>query len=175
MDLRTVRKRCETTLKSVTIPDPFEVREFADVVSRRRGRPLHLLAKQTSLGPCGVWLSMPTADYVFYEPNTSALHRDHIVLHELGHLLREHEPSESMDEAVLRELFPGLAVDVVKRVLGRTSYSAVEEQEAEMIASIVTEVVHRRGLFEVAAVADGGLTDRLQSTLGAQRKASGGG
>ena len=112
---------------------------------------------------------------MFYEPDTSALHRDHIVLHELGHLLHEHEPSESMDEAVLRELFPGLAVDVVMRVLGRTSYSAVEEQEAEMIASIVTEVVHRRGRFEVAPVADGGLTDRLQSTLGAQRRARGGG
>ena len=175
MNLRSVRKRCETTLKSVTIPDPFDVNEFAQVISQRRGRPLHLLAKQTSLGPCGVWLAMPTADYVLYELNTSALHRDHIVLHELGHLLQKHEPNESMDEAVLRELFPGRTVEVVKRVLGRTSYSAVEEQEAEMIASIVTEWVHQRGRTEVAPRADGSLTDRLQSTLGVQRRASGGG
>jgi len=173
VDLAAVRKRCETTLRTVTIPDPFDVNDFAAVVSGRRGRPLQLLAKQTSLGPCGVWLALPDADYVFYEPDTSALHRDHIVLHELGHLLQEHEPTESMDEAVLRELFPGLDVDMVKRVLGRTSYTAVEEQEAELIASIVTERVHRRGLLEPSGPGGDGLRDRLQSTLGAQRRGSG--
>lgn len=173
MDLGAVRKRCETTLRTVTIPDPFDVNDFAAVVSLRRGRPLHLLAKQTSLGPCGVWVALPNADYVFYEPDTSLLHRDHIVLHELGHLLQELEPTESMDEAVLRELFPGLDVDVVRRVLGRTSYSAVEEQEAELIATMVTELVHRRALSEQSGPADDGLRDRLQSTLGAQRRGSG--
>ena len=170
MDLRSVRRRCEATLRAVRIPDPFDVTELATVVSQRRGRPLRLLPKQTSAGPCGVWLALPDTDYVFYEPQTSALHRDHIVLHELGHLLREHEPNESLDDGVLAELFPGLDAEVVKRVLGRTSYSAVEEQEAEMIASLVSERVHQRTLAAPASGSDPELVDRLQSTLGAQRR-----
>ena len=171
MDLRSVRRRCESTLRTVTIPDPFEVNEFAAVVSRRRGRRLELLPKQTSAGPCGVWVALPDVDYVFYEPDTSALHRDHIVVHELGHLLRQHEPTECVDDGVLRVLFPGLSADMVKRVLGRTSYNDVEEQEAEMIASLVSEQVHRREALKPSkSDSDVGLVERLQSTLGAQRR-----
>jgi hypothetical protein len=79
---------------------------------------------------------MPSADYVFFENATSPLHREHIILHELGHLLRDHAPKEIIDNRVLRLLLPTLDIDVIRRVMGRTSYSAVEEQEAEMIASL---------------------------------------
>src|SRR3954471_195703 len=144
MDRRSVQRRCEARLRTVEIPNPFDLDRFADEVSGRRGRRLTLLPKQTSLGPCGVWLALPDADYVFYEPRTSALHQQHIILHELGHLLHEHEPSERVDDEVLNQLFPTLDADVVRRVLGRTSYTAVEEQEAEMVASLVSERAQRR-------------------------------
>lgn len=75
---------------------------------------------------------------------------------------------------LLRELFPGLGIDMLRRVLGRTTYNAVEEQEAEMIASLVSQQVHRRSLAQSATPdADGDLIERLQSTLGAQRRGAG--
>jgi hypothetical protein len=80
-------------------------------------------------------------DYVFYEHETSQLHREHIILHELGHLLCEHQPTEVIDAEVVAQLFPHLNPAVVHRVLGRTTYTAVEEQEAEMLASLVRERV----------------------------------
>lgn len=171
MDLRSVQRRCEATLREVEVPDPFDVEEFAHVVSRRRGRPLTLLPKQTSLGPCGVWLALPHADYVFYEPHTSAMHRQHIILHELGHLLRAHEPTESLDAGVLAELFPTLGAEMVRRVLGRTSYSAVEEQEAEMVASLVQHAVDRPSGTATPSGQDpdGRVQERLQMALGPQR------
>ena len=173
MDLRSVRRRCEATLRAVEIPDPFSVSAFADVISRRRGRRLSLLAKQTSLGPCGVWLALPEADYVFYEPRTSAIHQQHIILHELGHLLHDHEPSERVDDEVLAELFPTLDANMVRRVLGRTSYTAVEEQEAEMVASLVSERVRRRSVLPgTAADSNDDAVDRLRSTLGARHPAT---
>src|SRR3954447_11425626 len=169
MDLRGVRRRCEAKLRAVEIPDPFSASAFADVISRRRGRRLTLLAKRTSLGPCGVWRALPEADYVFYEPRTSVLHQQHIILHELGHLLHEHEPSERVDDEVLNQLFPTLDADVVRRVLGRTSYTAVEEQEAEMVASLVSERAQRRYVVSgTPADLPDGATDRLWSALGAR-------
>ena len=168
MDLRAVRRTCESTLRDLSLPSPFDVRAFSATVGARRGRPIHMLPKSTPVGPCGVWLAMPTADYVFFENATSPLHREHIILHELGHLLRDHAPTEVIDDRALRQLLPTLEVDVVRRVMGRTSYSAVEEQEAEMIASLVLDRVQLRAAprdvvsdSEVAAV-----IGRLESTLG---------
>ena len=168
MDLRAVRRRCESTLRDVSVPSPFDVRAFTATVSARRGRPIHLLPKSAQVGPCGVWLAMPNADYVFFENATSPLHREHIVLHELGHLLRNHAPTEVIDDRVLRLLLPSLDVDVVRRVMGRTNYSAVEEQEAEMIASLVLDRVELRAAPR-DVVSDSELSTvigRLESTLG---------
>ena len=152
------------------MPTPFDVHAFSQVVARRRGRPLHLLAKTTTAGPCGVWLAMPGADYVFYEDSTSALHRDHIILHERGHLLRDHSASEVMDDEVLRELLPSLDLTVVRRLMGRTTYTAVEEQEAEMMATLVLQRAGRPPELtppvrpqEVSLV-----LGRLQATLGGE-------
>ena len=139
MSLRSIRKQCESALEGVPVPNPFDINDFCRVISARRGRALHLVPKQTRLGPCGVWLSLPDVDYVFYEPETSQLHREHIILHELGHLLCEHQPTEVIDEEVITQLLPDLNPTVVRRVLGRTSYTAVEEQEAEMVASLVRD------------------------------------
>jgi len=137
MSLRSIRRQCESALEGVPVPNPFDINDFCRVISVRRQRALHLVPKQTRLGPCGVWLSLPDVDYVFYEPETSQLHREHIILHELGHLLCEHQPTEVIDEEVIAKLFPHLNPTVVHRVLGRTNYTAIEEQEAEMLASLV--------------------------------------
>jgi len=166
VDIKALRRRCEHVLDEVDIPDPFDVDTFAATIADRRQRPLHLLPKQTPVGPCGVWLALPAADYVFYENGTSSLHREHIILHELGHLLGEHEAHESVDDEVLRELLPGLDLAVIHRILGRTSYSAAEEQEAEMIASMVLERVGRRGAPAARGTRHDDVIDRLTVTLG---------
>ena len=137
MSLKSIRRQCESALEGVPVPNPLDINDFCRVISSRRGRALHLVPKQTRLGPCGVWLSLPEVDYVFYESETSQLHREHIILHELGHLLCEHQPTEVIDEEVVAQLFPHLDPAVVHRVLGRTTYTAIEEQEAEMLASLV--------------------------------------
>jgi len=83
MSLRSIRKRCESALRHIEVPAPFVIEEFCQEISRRRHRPLHLLPKMTRLGPCGVWLALAEGDYIFYESDTSQLHREHIILHEL--------------------------------------------------------------------------------------------
>ncbi|OLF10814.1 ImmA/IrrE family metallo-endopeptidase [Actinophytocola xanthii] len=91
---------------------------------------------------CGLWLGTASADFIFYEAHTSSAHQDHIILHELGHVLC-HEHDGSLDEDLLRTLFPALSPALVHQALGRTRYSAVEEQEAEVFAYLVQERVWR--------------------------------
>jgi hypothetical protein len=86
-------------------------------------------------GPCGLWVATDIADYLFYERSTSRLHQDLIILHEVGHLILEHRSAEVLDGELAGVL--GLDPELVGRVLGRMTYSSEEEQEAEMIASLV--------------------------------------
>lgn len=146
MDLRSVQRRCEAMLRDVEIPEPFSIEAVAQSISHRRGRPLHLVPKGNGRGLCGAWLVLPDADYVFFEGDTTALHREHIILHELGHLICDHLAAPAIDEEALRELFPAVDVRTVRRVLGRSGYSAVEEQEAEMIATLILERAGRPAL-----------------------------
>ncbi len=167
MDLKDLRRRCELVLGGVEVPAPFDADVFAAVVASRRGRPLHLVPKTSDVGPCGIWLALPDADYVFFESGTSPVHRDHIVLHELGHVLSDHNASQVISHTVLQELLPSLDLSVVRRVLGRTSYTAEEEREAEVMASVIYErslMAHRD--------ADG--TDELGIALNKMRETLGG-
>lgn len=174
MSLRSIRKRCESALRHIEVPAPFVIEEFCQEISRRGHRPLHLLPKLTRLGPCGVWLALPEGDYIFYESDTSQLHREHIILHELGHLLCHHRPTEVIDGKVLTQLLPSLDPTVVRRVLGRTTYTAVEEQEAEVVASVVRErvegtkpraVVAAGHRDDIRAWSDDVVVERLRATL----------
>ena len=176
MNLKALRQRCERLLLDVDVPDPFDVHVFADSVSRRRGRPVRLVAKTSPLGPCGVWVALPTIDWVFYEDGTSRLHRDHIIVHELAHLLAAHEPTDQLEPGLLAGLLAGLLPDLdpsmVKRVLSRSSYSAVEEQEAEMIATLVLQRAERPAPTELTGAdrpKDADVLARLDATLGGPR------
>ncbi|MFF5531862.1 regulator component [Streptomyces cinerochromogenes] len=110
-------------------------------VEELRGRPLvlrELPEEAAATGACGLWLGTNNADYVFYEARTAPLHREHIILHEIGHVLCDHHRSITDDgDDVTDRLLEGLQPHLVRRVMARTSYTTTEEQEAEMIASLI--------------------------------------
>ncbi|MEU9107117.1 hypothetical protein AB0D54_22740 [Streptomyces xanthophaeus] len=176
-------------LKDLDIPHPLDVERLCGSISEQRGRPLHLLplpeAVGAEAGVCGLWLGLGDADIVFYEAATSRVHQTHIILHELAHMLLDHgrlgDGSGSGSEdgggsglAVLAGLFPDLDPSMVNRMLarGRTDYSAVEEQQAELLATLIsshrpTVAVAERGASPRAA----GVLGRLGETLGLGRRA----
>ncbi|MFF8731193.1 regulator component [Streptomyces sp. NPDC015171] len=110
-------------------------------VEELRGRPLvlrELPEQAAATGACGLWLGTDHADYVFYEARTAPLHREHIILHEIGHVLCDHHRSLTEDGAEPADrLLHGLRPHLVRRLMARTSYTTTEEQEAEMIASLI--------------------------------------
>ena len=161
MSLRDVRQRCEQLLDDCSVPDPFDPIAFRDAIAARRKRPIIMVPRQQMVGPCGVLVSLRHTDYVFFEAGTTAVHRDHIVAHELGHLLCDHVPQERMSEDAIRGLMPDLDPAMVRTALARTTYGEVEEQEAEMIASLALGRRRRQ-----QPVTDP-VMDRLQRTLGA--------
>jgi hypothetical protein len=130
-----LRRRCERRLHGIRIPSPFDLDTFCAEVAARRGRPMirRPVAGLSAGAPCGLWIGTGSADHVFYDPGTSPLHAEHIVLHEVAHILSGH----SGGDGALALLFPDLDPATVSRVLGRVSYTSAQEREAEMMASLI--------------------------------------
>ena len=138
-DLKTVRAECETRLRTLAMPDPFELTELRNVVERRRGRPIQLLPLSTDVGPFGLWVASPRADYIFFVQSTSRLHQVHIIVHELAHLLCDHTAPPISEHELVQIVLPDLQPSMVQTVLKRSAYTAREELEAEILASIILE------------------------------------
>ncbi|MEV6347902.1 hypothetical protein [Actinoplanes sp. NPDC051851] len=129
-----LRRRCERRLRGVRVPHPFDLDNFSAEIAGLRGRPLHRmpLPGLGSGAPCGIWMATPTADYVFYDPDTSPLHAEHIVLHEIAHILCGHTAAGAGTA-----LFPDLDPALIASVLGRAGHTTAQEREAEMLASLI--------------------------------------
>ncbi|MEV4134892.1 hypothetical protein AB0J72_22295 [Dactylosporangium sp. NPDC049742] len=142
MRLRTLEKQVKRMLAGLDVPDPFDLRAFCASVAAARGRDLHLHqlpAAGVDGTACGLWLATDKADHVFYAAGAGWLHQQHIILHEIGHILCDHVAPEPEPEDVTALLLPDLDPATVARVLRRSSYSAPQEQVAEMIATMLNE------------------------------------
>jgi hypothetical protein len=144
---RRLRRRCEAVLGTLRLEPPFSVEELCAHLSAVRGRPLHLLplpGGAAAAGACGLWLATADDDYIFFEQQTSRPHQQHIILHEIGHMLFDHPTLDLPGHDLtgpgrLGDLDLGLA----QRLLGRTDYTTRQEQEAEMLASLIRIAVVR--------------------------------
>ena len=141
MDIKDLRHRCERRLRDLQLPVPFDVSIFCDRVAAKRGRPILLRPTASRAGPWGLWVATESADIIFFEADTSPLHQQHIILHELSHLVCAHTPLPVTDPEILQALLPDLIPETIRHVLSRVAYSAEEEREAELLASLVLERV----------------------------------
>lgn len=124
-------------IADLDIPQPFDLGRFLAHVERRRNRRIFLHPFTSGPGiPCGLWLGTARADHIFHESATSPWHRTHITLHEVAHMLLDHGGGGSR-HGLGRLLAPDVDPALVRLILGRSTYTTAEEQEAEMMASMI--------------------------------------
>ncbi|GAA2052387.1 hypothetical protein GCM10009839_69700 [Catenulispora yoronensis] len=130
--------KVRSAIAGITIPRPFSIEALCERLAQDRGRPLQLLPLPQLPGqslPCGMWIATDTVDYIFHARGTSPLHRQNIVLHEIGHMLCDHTGRD----AGLAQMFSRLDPAAVERVLARDRYSTPQEEEAELAAAFILE------------------------------------
>ncbi|MFE0025501.1 hypothetical protein [Amycolatopsis sp. NPDC059021] len=151
MSTRDIRRRCRELLRTLDVQPPLDVAALCHHIGERRGKPIRLVPHPIPVpGPFGVWISTTKAEYILFQDETSKLHQDHIVLHELGHILAGHQ-SDEVDDALMAELYPGtkpdtlrqqypdIGPDAVRRALRRSCYDSDNEREAEVVATTILE------------------------------------
>ncbi|MFI6041182.1 hypothetical protein ACIA8C_06080 [Nocardia sp. NPDC051321] len=167
---RELRRRLRRLLVELDIQPPLDVATLCRRVGEQRGKPIQLVAHPIPIpGPFGAWIATATVDYILYQQETTKAHQDHIVLHELGHLLAGHH-SDEQDDSLMTELFPfsGLSPDDVRTVLRRTCYDTVEEREAETVATIILEWASVLDQITTGPISDAA-AQRLGSALNDRR------
>jgi len=91
-------------------------------------------------GPFGCWIKTGKADYVVYQQRTTHHHQNHIILHEVGHILAGHDAAVgSAAPGVAEGPYPEIARQPVRLALFRNSFSNRQEREAETIATMIMQ------------------------------------
>ncbi|MFJ5222559.1 hypothetical protein [Streptomyces sp. NPDC088400] len=125
----------------------MDVEELCRALGKRRGRPIDLRPVALEKpGPSGVWVDFPQMDVIFYQQETTRLHQDHIILHEVGHLIvakdeevaqREKTPDDFAEG--WKNLIPVVDRGLIRRFARRCSYESGEECAVELVATILLE------------------------------------
>ncbi|MEU9026652.1 toxin [Streptomyces sp. NPDC048383] len=142
--LKQLRKDGARRIAALGLPEGADVAELCRYVGGFRERPITLIPMPMPASqPCGMWVAARDEDLIFYDAHTTGAHQEHIVLHELGHIICRHRGAGWLDETSSRFLFPHLDPDLVRDMLLRATYDDVQEQEAEVIAYLLSQRVGR--------------------------------
>lgn len=106
---------------------------FVQALADRRQREITVLDlpdSASSSAVYGAWLPTADTDYIFVAEHLSGIHRQHVVLHELAHVVLNHGPSHAA-----AALFDGVSPELAQRLLARHEHSDSQERQAELFAS----------------------------------------
>ncbi|WP_460962101.1 hypothetical protein [Parasphingorhabdus pacifica] len=148
-----LRARCEPRvehlLRTIGLPNPWDINEFCDRLERHRGRDIDLVpvrwtvVRWTVGESTGAWQRRDDYDIIGYAENTSSVHQDHIILHEIGHVISEHRGRCVLSVQEAQQRAPHLAPAAFAHLLDRVSVEA-EEHEAETIATMILARIARQ-------------------------------
>lgn len=153
-NLEALTRRCEARLRTLPLPTPFDVEALSRSIGARRGRPIILRPVRRLPRVAGFCFPDGADDIVVYASDTSLLHQEHIILHELCHLWCGHRLRTVATEEVATALGDDFSMTAVQWLLTRASYSAAEDREAEVLATLILERVEAERRVEGPAVRD---------------------
>ena len=151
---RRLLRSCQARVDELPLRAPFDTAQLVHDLADARGRPIRVTTLPWLAAPhlpCGVWIATTDTDHVFVEQGTTGVHREHIVLHEIGHLVSNHGATGSTD--LLEHLLPNIDPAIVEKVLRRSRYTQPQEREAELVATLALARMSR--LAPLARRADG--------------------
>jgi hypothetical protein len=132
---RTVRQWA-VVVRQLAVPVPFELTEFRARIERHTQRVVKLIpAVMRADAPSGIWLRTASADYFYYEEQTSPFHQAHIVLSLAAHVLLGDTSGASVDPRLVPDVRPALA----RIMIDGTASSPLTRLDAETFAFLALD------------------------------------
>ncbi|WP_143230711.1 hypothetical protein [Actinosynnema sp. ALI-1.44] len=131
------------------LPRPWRIEDLCAALAERRGRPLLLHELDLAALPFGLWYFDGERDHVISRAGTTGYHRDHIVLHEICHMLAGHNTGPATADG------DDMAARVIAAAVA-SPHTNAQEELAEAFATMVLKQARKRppgGEFEQRASA----------------------
>ncbi|NUR59368.1 MAG: hypothetical protein HOV87_11965 [Catenulispora sp.] len=160
-DLAVIQRRCEQLAASLGTPDPWSLDAFVEQIAALRQRPIHLYAQPLYGAVSSFWFADAAADHIVYTDQAPRLHRDHLVLHEIAHILMGHlgvPPAMLSDPAALRAVHGGQPEQEAELLAGAILAQARLGEQARDVPADVSRVLDT---FDTAWKATPHVRDRL--------------
>lgn len=124
-------------------PDDLTLETLVDHVAQLRGRPIEIIESDrlTGVPVCGLWFALEERDVIYHGRTRGRLHRQQIILHELGHMLLGHNDSSSVLHYRNQTLFRHLSTETITQALARGAFHTNEELAAEGLADRLASVL----------------------------------
>lgn len=144
-EFERLQRICDDLFTVLNIPLCRDIFTFCERFGCHRDRPIRLvpMALQGAGSCCGLWMALPTTDYIVYEADTSKMHQAHIIAHELAHMICGHRNADIPGGSGALLLFPDLNPATIREAFSRGTYSTQQEQEAEIMAALVLRGLSR--------------------------------
>lgn len=152
-DRREARELIRRLDEHGLIPEPWDLAAFLNVVARWRGRPIKVYGRDGdywATGEDGDYLSglyvrLDNADVILYRTDGGPSAAQHIIAHELAHLLAGHARSVDPAESVETAGEPLARNDALRLSCARSRCGDPDERVAEAFADLLMTSVSRRG------------------------------
>ncbi|WP_033345473.1 hypothetical protein [Catenuloplanes japonicus] len=142
MRVRDLRKASAQILGTLGVDPDAGHDEIIHAVEEFCGKPLLIEESRLAVGTFGAWAEHDEFNLVLYSRGVLPHHRDTIIGHEIGHVIRSHgSPGSDGGVDVSALLAPSLDPQLVRRLLSRCSYSDDEEIIVEMFGTMMS--MHR--------------------------------
>ncbi|MFA7266923.1 MAG: hypothetical protein WC054_11475 [Candidatus Nanopelagicales bacterium] len=134
----SVRTAAELMAVIPPLPDSPDTHDLIVAVQQQRGRKMQILTAppEVSASVCGMWVETPSVDLVFIAESAAPFAREHVLLHEMAHMLLGHGEARGPYSG-LAQLMPDLDPSLLQKVLGRSSYEDPQEYDAELLATLL--------------------------------------
>jgi len=152
MGQRDVKTRMRSLLDSLDYSfEEFTFDGFAEWIVQQRARSIIFIPYTFPSDLFGAWVKGSDKDFIAFETDTPAIHQTHIKLHEMAHMLCGHptvEIGKRQTQALLCSVLgPEPDVDLQASLL-RSTHSNENEEEAEVLTSLIQERVYRNARME---------------------------
>jgi hypothetical protein len=120
------------------LPRPWRIEDLCAALAEARGRPLLLHELDLAALPFGLWYFDGERDHVISRAGATGYHRDHIVLHEICHMLAGHNaaPPPESDEDVAPEMIKTAMINAAVA----NPHTTDQEEIAEAFATAVLKL-----------------------------------
>jgi len=124
--------------------DRFELAHFVDYVAHVHTKPITVLSLPMSPVLHGAWVSSQRQEFIIVNTLVQPIHRTHIVLHEIAHLLLCHQArriTHVLPPELLRELESSEPSGRLRLAPSAKAQIDVDEQEAERFVYLIQDRV----------------------------------